>query len=257
MSHIACQLSQGLVYTNLNSYYSTLAFISSSLHDSPMDNNIAGLIGTFIFLGGLIAFAIALGKFAKVSSETVRKIVHIGVSNWWFFEMMYFTRLSFALIGPIVFIVTNSLFTFLDWGKAIGFDDRKRNYGLIYFPVTLLLLVILQFTGGLSSLACLIGVLVMGYGDGFAALIGKKWGKKKLPLPSGGKTYIGTFAMFAISSVVSVVLLFTLSTLSFGSAVALSLLIGVVAAIVEAVTPLGIDNLSVPLVCAFLAGAFV
>ncbi|AEV29867.1 dolichol kinase [Sphaerochaeta pleomorpha str. Grapes] len=222
-----------------------------------MDNNIAGLVVSFIFLGSIIVFAIALGKFAKVSSETVRKIVHVGVSNWWFVEMFYFTQLKFALVGPIVFIITNSLFTFLDWGKAIGFDDRKRNYGLIYFPVTLLLLVLLQYNGFLSSLACLIGVLVMGYGDGFAALIGKKWGKKKLPIPSGGKTYVGTLAMFLISLTISLVLILTLSSLPLATAVGVSLLIGAVASLIEAITPLGIDNLSVPLICAFIAGVFV
>jgi phytol kinase len=242
---------------NLFSYYATLAFLFASLHDTPMDNNIAGLIGSFIFLGSVIVFAIALGKFAKVSSETVRKIVHVGVSNWWFFEMTYFTQLKYALIGPIAFILVNSLFTFLDWGKAIGLGDRKRNYGLIYFPVTLLVLVLLQFNGILSSLACLIGVLVMGYGDGFAALIGKKWGKKKLPLPSGGKTYVGTYAMLAISFSVSLVLLLAFSPVSFRTALGVSALIGVVASVVEAVTPLGIDNLSVPLLCAFIAGVFV
>lgn len=241
----------------LYSSYAPLAFIASSLHDTPMDNNIAGLVVSFIFLGSIIAFAIALGKVAKVSSETVRKIVHVGVSNWWFVEMAFFTQLRFALVGPIVFIITNSLFTFLDWGKAIGFDDRKRNYGLIYFPVTLLVLVLLQYNGVLSSLACLVGVLVMGYGDGLAALIGKKWGKKKLPIPSGGKTYVGTLAMALISSVVSFILILVFSSLSFATAMGVSLLIGVVASLVEASTPLGIDNLSVPLICAFIAGAFV
>jgi phytol kinase len=222
-----------------------------------MDNNIAGLIGTFLLICAVIVFAITLGKFAKISSETVRKIVHVGVSNWWFLEMAYFTQLKYALIAPGVFILVNSLFTFLNWGKAIGLDDRKRNYGLIYFPISLLILVLLQFSGILSSLACLIGVLVMGYGDGFAALIGKKWGKKKLPLPYGGKSYVGTFAMLAISFAVSLVLLLGFSPVSFKTALGVSVLIGLVASVVEAVTPLGIDNLSVPLLCAFLAGAFV
>ncbi|WP_320130475.1 hypothetical protein [uncultured Sphaerochaeta sp.] len=222
-----------------------------------MDNNIAGLISSFSFLGGILVVAFALGKYTKISSETVRKIVHIGVSNWWFLEIAYFTQLKYALVGPIVFLIANSLFTFLNWGKVIGLNDRKRNYGLIYYPITLILLVFLQFNGVLSSLACLIGVLVMGYGDGLAALIGMKWGKKKLPLPSGGKTYIGAMSMLAVSFLVSFLLILLMSSLSLGMAFALSLLIGFVASFVEAITPLGIDNLSVPLLCAFLAGVFV
>jgi phytol kinase len=222
-----------------------------------MDNNIAGLIVSFVFLGGVIVLGFALGAFAHVSGETVRKTIHIGVSNWWFVEMAFFTRLEFALVGPVFFIVANSLFTFLDLGSALGVGDRKRNLGLIYFPVTLVLFVLLQYNGILSSVACLVGVLVMGYGDGFAALAGTRWGSKKLPIRSGGKTWMGTVVMFAVSFVVCLVLLSFHSTLPPVDLALVSLLVGGAAALVEALTPLGLDNLSVPIVSAFIAGVFV
>lgn len=222
-----------------------------------MDNNIAGLVVSFLFLGSVIAFGFALGLWGHVSGETVRKTIHIGVSNWWFVEMAFFTQLKYALVGPVFFIVANTLFTLLDWGSALGIGDRKRNWGLIYFPITLLLFVLLQYNGILSSLACLVGVLVMGYGDGFAALAGKRWGRRKLPLPSGGKTWFGTAVMGAVSFAVCMVLLLFHSTLPLETALLASLVIGVAAAFVEAVTPLGIDNLSVPIVSAFIAGVFV
>ncbi len=221
-----------------------------------MNSNIVGLIASFGFLGLVIVFAFVLGKKTTISSETMRKIIHIGVSNWWFIEISLFTKLSYALVGPIFFIISNSLFTFLDWGKFIGMDDRKRNYGLIYFPVTLLLLVIFQYQGYLPAIACTIGVLVMGYGDGFAALIGRKWGKRKLNIPSGGKTWLGTIVMFLVSFLVAFVGLLT-TTLPLGTLFGVSLLVAAVSACVEAITPLGLDNLTVPLLVAFLVGAFV
>ena len=221
-----------------------------------MNSNIVGLVASFAFLGIVIVFAFVLGKKTDISSETMRKIIHIGVSNWWFLEITMFTTLSYALVGPIFFIISNSLFTFLDWGRFIGMNDRKRNYGLIYFPVTLLLLVVLQYQGVLPSIACTIGVLVMGYGDGLAALIGRKWGKRKLNIPSGGKTWLGTFVMFLVSFLVSFIGLM-MASLPFGSVVGVSLLVGVVSAFVEAITPLGLDNLTVPLLAAFIVGVFV
>lgn len=221
-----------------------------------MNSNIVGLIISFAFLGAVIVFAFVLGKKTTISSETMRKIIHIGVSNWWFLEISLFTTLSYALVGPIFFIITNSFFTFLDWGRFIGMDDRKRNYGLIYFPVTLLLLVIFQYQGFLAPIACTIGVLVMGYGDGLAALIGRKWGKRKLSIPSGGKTWLGTLVMFLVSFLVTFLGLMTTS-LPLESVFGVSLLVGVVASLVEAITPLGLDNLTVPLLVAFLVGVFV
>lgn len=221
-----------------------------------MNSNIVGLVASFAFLGAVIVFAFVLGKKTDISSETMRKIIHIGVSNWWFLEISLFTTLSYALVGPIFFIISNSLFTFLDWGRFIGMNDRKRNYGLIYFPVTLLLLVVLQYQGVLPSIACTIGVLVMGYGDGLAALIGRKWGKRKLNLPSGGKTWLGTFVMFLVSFLVTFIGLL-MTSLPLGSVVGVSLLVGAVSAFVEAITPLGLDNLTVPLLAAFIVGVFV
>ncbi len=221
-----------------------------------MNSNIVGLIASFSFLGVVIVFAIILGKTTKISSETMRKIIHIGVSNWWFLEISLFTKLSYALVGPIFFIVANSLFTFLDLGRFIGMDDKKRNYGLIYFPVTLLLLVLFQYQGILAPIACTIGVLIMGYGDGLAALIGSKWGKRKLNIPSGGKSWLGTVVMFSVSLLIGFVGLLT-TALPLGTVIGLALLVAVVSAFVEAITPLGLDNLTVPLLVAFLIGAFL
>lgn len=221
-----------------------------------MNSNIVGIIASFAFLGFVIAFAFILGKKTPISSETMRKIIHIGVSNWWFLELTFFTTLSYALVGPIFFIISNSLFTFLDWGRFVGMNDKKRNYGLIYFPVTLLLMVIFQYQGILPTVACTVGVLVMGYGDGLAALIGRKWGKRKLNIPSGGKTWLGTLVMFLVSFLITFVALM-IASLSPVSALGIALLIGVVSAFVEAVTPLGLDNITVPLLVAFLVGAFV
>ncbi len=214
---------------------------------SGMNSNILGLVVTFPFLCLVILVGILLKQFANISSETMRKFIHIGVSNWWFLEVHYFTSLSFALMGPIAFIIINSLFTFLHWGKAIGMDDTKRNYGLIYFPITLLILVILEYQGSVSSLNATLGVMVMGYGDGLAALIGSKWGKKKLPVPGRTKSVIGTLTMFLISALVVMIGLSFYSSLSFGSALGISVVVGLLAALVEALTPLGLDNLTVPL----------
>ncbi len=186
---------------------------------SVMNSNILGLALSFPFLALVILVGILLRRYASVSSEAMRKFVHIGVSNWWFIEVNFFTSLSYALVGPILFIILNSLFTFLDWGgKALGMDDKRRNYGLIYFPpITLLILVVLQYQGVVSNLTCSIAVFVMGYGDGLAALVGTKWGgKKKLPVPPGMiKSWAGTLTMASVSTLVALIGLGFFSALSF------------------------------------------
>ncbi len=222
-----------------------------------MNSNIIGLLISFPFLALIIAIGIFLKQRFSISSESMRKFIHIGVSNWWFIETGFFTTLAYALVGPIFFIIANSLFTFLGWGKALGMDDRKRNYGLIYFPITLLILVVMQYQGLASSLVCSLAVLIMGYGDGLAALLGAKWGKKRLPVSFAKKTYLGTFVMAGVSCIITFIGLCAYSPLSMSSILGISLLIGLASAAAEALTPLALDNITVPLLAAFLLEVFV
>lgn len=217
-----------------------------------MNSNIVGLLVSFPLLGLVIALGIALKRYCSISSESMRKFIHIGVSNWWFLELYYFNTLAFALVGPVVFIILNSLFTFRDWGTALGLGDRKRNYGLIYFPVTLVILVLLQYNGLVSPLSSTVGVLVMGYGDGLAALIGAKWGKREIPLNISKKSYLGTATMFIVSTLIVLVALPLYSTMAVKGAILAALLVGAVSAVIEVITPFGLDNLTVPLLATLL-----
>lgn len=211
----------------------------------PMDSNILGLILSYAFLGVVIAFGIFLKNRFGISSESMRKIVHIGVSNWWFLNLHYFTSLGWAVVGPICFIVVNSLFTLFNWGKHIGLDDRKRNWGLVYFPVTLLLLVVGMYRGVFTPLEATIAVMVMGWGDGLAAMVGSKWGRKKIKTLN--KSYPGCLTMGIVSFVVTALALASGSSLSTGMILLASFLVGAVAMFVEAFTPWGLDNITVPL----------
>ncbi len=222
-----------------------------------MNSNILGLIVSFPFLGVVIVIGILLKRYFGISSESMRKFVHIGVSNWWFLEITFFTSLPYALVGPIAFIILNSLFTFLGWGKALGMDDKKRNYGLIYFPITLLFFVLLQYQGMVSNLVSTIAVLIMGYGDGLAALFGSKWGKKKLPIKIVNKSVVGSMTMALVSFLLVLFGLLFYSSLAFPVVLLASLVVGLASALVEAYTPLGLDNITVPFVAVLLLELFI
>jgi phytol kinase len=87
-----------------------------------------------------------------------------------------------------------------------------------------------------------VGILVMGYGDGLAAVIGKSYGKHKLAF---GKSIEGSITMFVASFIV--VFLVSSFTQSVGISLILALGVSALATIVELITPKGLDNLSVPL----------
>ena len=214
--------------------------------------NILGLILSFAFLLVVIGIGVLMSKSDRFSAEFVRKFIHIGVCNWWFILIATFDTLSYALVGPIVFIIANGVAVVTGAADVLGVKDKVRNLGLVYFPISLLLLVLAGYNGMLPMWACGMGALTMGYGDGLAALIGKHHGKKKI---HGDKSFVGSSVMFVVTMLV--VIGFS-AGYQIASLWSLSWWIGVVvvalaSTVLEALTPFGLDNITVPLGTAVLA----
>jgi dolichol kinase len=92
----------------------------------------------------------------------------------------------------------------------------------------------------------------MSYGDGFASIIGVKYGKNKYNVFGDEKSYIGSTAMFIFTFLTVIIAVYyyqiPLTFFLLGSLV----LICFILTIVEGLTPKGIDNLTVPFIGAFI-----
>ncbi|OHT09908.1 dolichol kinase [Tritrichomonas foetus] len=205
-----------------------------------------GFIYSFSFLGIVILTARILTKFDRIPPEIIRKFIHISVSNWWFISSNYFYELWAALTGPILFIILNSIATFFDLARYLGMNDRTRNYGLIYFPISLVILIIMEHSGFITKYMNGMAILVMGYGDGFAAIIGKKYGVSKI---HGKKTYLGSLTMLITSFIVLSLFsyFYDLGLTNSSSGILTMVITSIVATVNEIFTPFGLDNLSVPI----------
>ena len=108
---------------------------------------------------------------------------------------------------------------------------------------------------GIGDMVCVgCGVLGMGYGDGLASIVGMKVRSKNLPGKSR-KTVAGSITMACITFVVVFLLnIFYKQGVEMTRLVLVSLLAGVGASFVEAYTPFGLDNISVPLTIYLIAG---
>lgn len=92
----------------------------------------------------------------------------------------------------------------------------------------------------------------MTWGDGLAALIGKRFGTHKYKVFGTEKSWEGSLTMMLVSYVVSSLILVGTQGNSWQTW-AISLLVAFIATALEAVSFLGIDNLTVPLGSAALA----
>lgn len=217
--------------------------------------NLLGLGLSYVLVFLVIGLSTLLQKKGLLGDEGARKFIHIGVSNWWILAMFTFDLWYIAVIAPITFVLLNYYSYKTNLIKSME-RSGKGNLGTVYFPISLVILVLIGF--GLKSdlarfnipilvLVGAVGILTLGYGDGLAAVIGKKYGKYKIV---NDKSILGSLTMLVVTFVV--VTLISLIHLNLPMSLLAGLTIAVIATAVELFTPKGLDNLTVPLVSSLM-----
>jgi phytol kinase len=211
-----------------------------------MKRDVLGLILSF----GYVFLIIGLSKpLEKVGKETSRKFVHVMVSNWWIIAMIFFDSPRYAVIAPAVFVVLNALSYRFNLFSSMERREGRGDLGTVYYAITLVVLSLLTFRNGMAPYIGGIGILIMGWGDGFAAIVGKRYGTRKVTIFGAIRSLQGSIAMFGVSFVVCFVIL---SIYDPTQALLASVTIAAGATLAEALTPLGFDNLTVPLLSSAL-----
>ncbi|MCU0850632.1 MAG: SEC59/DGK1/VTE5 family protein [Candidatus Thermoplasmatota archaeon] len=210
-------------------------------------SDILGVAAVYIYVAVLILFTEKI--FAKRYPVQSRKFLHIMTGNIAFILPLFETRVIMAFVAAGPFI----LFTFLMSpyspiksmrGKT---SEAGHGLGLVYYAITWTILAYVFFD---HREIIAMGILAMSYGDGLASLIGIKYGLRKYTVFKDVKSYVGSLAMLIFTFILLIIaLLFYSEPLTVRTAAYLLCMSGV-ATIIEGVTPLGLDNLSVPFVTA-------
>lgn len=168
-----------------------------------------------------------------------RKIIHVAIANWWIIAMIFFDNAVYASIIPLILFILNYASTKIKILEEI--DEVGTSYGTIYYPLSMLILVILFFGFIKAPYIGLVGAMIMGYGDGFAGIVGQLFGKYKHGFH---KTWIGSSVMFLISFGVTLLVGLIYQTPNVWLS---GVLVALLATLLEAIGEKGIDNLTVPI----------
>ena len=212
-------------------------------------NNLYGLIISILYIGLVILLS---NLFTKASKEASRKFIHIMLSNWWIIAMIFFNNVWFASILPAIFIIINYLSYKFDLIKEMERDDNnsgEKTLGTVYYAISLLILSIATFGIINKPLIGLIGVLIMGYGDGFAAIAGQSIKSKEFKIFGSTKSIAGSATMFIISLII---ISGAFAYLGINLWLIKSILIAFIVTVFEAISPKGTDNLTIPLLTSLL-----
>ncbi len=193
---------------------------------------------------GVLLLSEYLWRKCGLRDEYGRKFVHIVVGTFVAISPFFLSKTSItilailSLLGMLVSRYTNLL-------KAIH-DVKRITVGEFAAPLGVGITIWLAREPWVFTTA----LLFVALADGMAAIVGKKWGKVRLPLRVFGlrKTLEGSTA-YVVMAVISVALGALLGghDAIFLAPIAAFAVMPLVSAGIEAVSPYGIDNITVPL----------
>ena len=127
-------------------------------------------------------------------------------------------------------------------------SGEGNNLGTVYYPISLLVLVILSWGGLVPKYVGGLGILILGWGDGVAAVVGESLSSPALFFGNRRTSLAGSAAMLLASFTVALVVLRpALGEMGAGVVAGRALVVAVAAAGLEGFTSGGTDNLTVPL----------
>jgi phytol kinase len=228
-----------------------------------MTSDIIGLLASYLYAGGLLIIAEVLHRRCAIPSDITRKFVHVMAGMWIFGVLALFRSWQIGVIPFATFIGLNYFFYRVRLFK--GIDSPDASLGTVYYAISITALSIALWRpqGPIDHMPAVVaGVMAMTWGDASAALIGKRYGTRRYTINGSTRSYEGSAVMFVVTAVVVALTLTLLPGSGFAPyaelnsplTIAVASLAGAaVGTVVEALSPHGTDNLSVPICVALVA----
>lgn len=209
-------------------------------------SNWLGILITVVYIFGLIATAELLRHRYGLSRNFTRNMIHIGVGMFsWVIPFLFTSPWPF-IAGALAF----SALTFLDWRFQI-FDamssSNPNNLGTVYFPLIAALVVYFFWDNPPLMVAAL---MPLTWGDGLAPIIGKKFGRHHYRVMDSNRTLEGSLGFLAAAFLATWLALWIIPgvpELTPIQAILPALTVGIVTTLIEAVSVVGLDNITVTL----------
>lgn len=200
-------------------------------------SDIIGLLLVYAYVAILILIS---EKVLKSYPNLSRKFLHIMVGNILFILPLFTSREVITFLAAAPFILLTFLISPYSPLKIKNrVSASGHGFGLVYYAISWTILAFFFYN---QPWIIAVGIAAMSYGDGMAALIGERFGKRKYNISGDIKSLEGSLAMFIvlIISLSGVLLYYNVLPPSFLIIIAVAL----VATVFEGITPKGLDNLS-------------
>jgi phytol kinase len=203
-----------------------------------------------IFVGSIVLVAELGHRWQRLSAEQSRKIVHIGTGNVialaWFLQLPAWVGITSAVLAAIITLVSYWL-PILPGVNSVG----RKSYGTFFYSVSMGLLIAIFWPLHHPEYA-VVGILVMAWGDGLAAIIGQGWGRHPYQIWGNSKSLEGTATLLSVSYLITTITLYIING-NLPIVWLVGIPVAIVAVLLESLSQFGLDNLTLPLGVAVLA----
>ena len=216
-----------------------------------MQDILSGTAAVLVYIAIFVPIALILRAVLKLQAEPFRKLLHAiafcfvvvcayGFARWQ-------SAVLFCLIFPLpiypilAFLERYPLFRRLTNQRRTG--EVKHSLLSLFFTIAAVLAVCWGWLD--DRMLAVASVFAWGFGDGVAALVGKKYGKHKIP--GSAKSWEGSGAMFLVSLICTTATLAVRGGLPLWACLTAAAPTAAVAAYVEFKTPGGHDTITCPL----------
>jgi phytol kinase len=229
-----------------------------------LNNNFLALIATFAVALTWLRLNDFIAHRGWISSHLSRKIIHIGTGPLFVLCWLLFTpAISSRFLAALVPLSITIQFALVGLGiikdqaaveaMSRSGDRREILRGPLYYGIVFVALTILFW---LDSPIGIVAMMMVCGGDGLAEILGRRWGHKKI-FKRANKSWVGSVGFFMggwllAMIVMAVYLAADIFNLSFASLLIPLTLIALISTLVEAVSPRGLDNITVPLAAVIL-----
>jgi phytol kinase len=211
----------------------------------------------FLPLFLIALFAACLSGWMKVKKNIrtpyTRKTFHFVIFSLAGVLQYYYGLHAVSLLGGIVFIMV--VIAVLSGKRLWFFKGLARETDAPYEKRFIILPLLATATGGILSNiffphTAYIGYFVGGWGDAIGEPVGTKWGKHRYTVPTlfgvrATRSIEGSAAVMLLSTVIATGCIFQITALGFATCLLYGVICGVAAALVEAASSHGLDNLTI------------
>lgn len=203
------------------------------------------LLLSFAYVSTVIGVGEGLRRWLRLDTGFTRKFIHIAVGMYSLLTVHLFSERLWAVIPPLAFVLIN----WLDWKYGVVqamTSSSRSNLGTVYFPMAFAAIVWFLWDQPALLVASL---MPLTWGDALAAIVGERYGRHTYRVLDSTRSIEGSLTAFGVSALSTGLVLAGFGT---PGAVGAALLAALGATLVEAVSPRGLDNLTIPAASALL-----